>query len=196
MAPAWPATYAITAPIDVTGTITAKTLTCTNLAVGNKEYDGNATAAINKSSITGLISGETLAAGPTAAFAYQNAGNSKTVTVHTTLRNRGGGGLASNYTLAYTSVTASINKAEGAYCHKQNGASAVKYPRLRGTTPRLAGLVLWSVQWRKLERLSHFGQLHPQECRQRQGCQCQRHHAGRHGRQRLRSVSYHQYVHR
>ena len=32
--------YAITAPTDVTGTITAKTLTWTNLAVGNKEYDG------------------------------------------------------------------------------------------------------------------------------------------------------------
>ncbi|QYG06456.1 YDG domain-containing protein [Janthinobacterium sp. PAMC25594] len=102
--------YTVTAPIDVTGTITAKTLTWTNLAVGSKEYDGNATASINKGSITGLVSGETLAAGPTAAFADKNAGNGKTVTVHTTLGN-GGGGLASNYTLADTSVTANITKA-------------------------------------------------------------------------------------
>ncbi|WP_257572041.1 S-layer family protein, partial [Janthinobacterium sp. UMAB-60] len=102
--------YTVTAPTNVTGTITAKTLTWTNLAVDNKEYDGNATAAINKGSITGLVSGETLAAGPTAAFADKNAGNGKTVTVHTTLGN-GGGGLASNYTLADTSVTANITKA-------------------------------------------------------------------------------------
>ncbi|OYO25476.1 S-layer family protein, partial [Janthinobacterium sp. PC23-8] len=101
--------YTVTAPTDVTGTITAKTLTWTNLAVDNKEYDGNATAAINNGSITaGLISGETLASGPTAAFADKNAGNNKTVTVHTTLGNGGGGGLASNYTLADTTVLASI----------------------------------------------------------------------------------------
>ncbi|WP_332862930.1 YDG domain-containing protein, partial [Janthinobacterium svalbardensis] len=99
--------YIVTAN-GLTGTITAKTLTWTNLAVGNKEYDGNATAAINKGSITGLISGETLTAGPTAAFADQNAGNGKTVTVSTLLGNGGGGGLASNYTLADTSVTANI----------------------------------------------------------------------------------------
>ncbi|WP_076571599.1 YDG domain-containing protein [Janthinobacterium sp. TND4EL3] len=103
--------YTVTAPTNVTGTITAKTLTWTNLAVANKEYDGNATAAINKGSITGLISGETLAAGPTAAFADKNAGNGKTVTVHTTLGNGSGGGLASNYTLADTSLTANITKA-------------------------------------------------------------------------------------
>ncbi|MGK5011526.1 YDG domain-containing protein [Janthinobacterium sp. MDB2-8] len=100
--------YTLTAPTGVTGTITAKTLTWTNLAVDNKEYDGNATAAINKGSITGLISGETLTAGPTAAFADKNAGNGKTVTVGATLGNGGGGGLASNYTLADTSVTANI----------------------------------------------------------------------------------------
>ncbi|QYG07296.1 YDG domain-containing protein [Janthinobacterium sp. PAMC25594] len=100
--------YTVTAPTNVTGTITAKTLTWTNLAVDNKEYDGNATAAINKGSITGLVSGETLTAGPTAAFADQNAGNGKTVTVSTLLGNGGGGGLASNYTLANTSVTANI----------------------------------------------------------------------------------------
>ncbi|OHV98798.1 hypothetical protein AKG95_06305, partial [Janthinobacterium lividum] len=100
--------YTLTAPTDVTGTITAKTLTWINLAVDNKEYDGNATAAINKGSITGLVSGETLAAGPAAAFADKNAGNGKTVTVHTTLGNGGGGGLASNYTLADTTVLASI----------------------------------------------------------------------------------------
>jgi filamentous hemagglutinin family protein len=103
--------YALDAPTSVTGTITAKTLTWTNLAVDNKEYDGNATAAINKGSITGLVSGEALAAGPTAAFADKNAGNGKTVIVHTTLGNGGGGGLASNYTLADTSVTADISKA-------------------------------------------------------------------------------------
>jgi len=103
--------YALDAPTSVTGTIAVKTLTWTNLAVDNKEYDGNATAAINKGSITGLVSGEALAAGPTAAFADKNAGNGKTVIVHTTLGNGGGGGLASNYTLADTSVTADISKA-------------------------------------------------------------------------------------
>ncbi|WP_219137188.1 YDG domain-containing protein, partial [Janthinobacterium sp. UMAB-60] len=99
--------YTVTAPTGVTGTITAKTLSWTNLAVDNKEYDGNATAAINKGSITGLVSGEALKTGSIAAFADKNAGNSKVVTVHTTLGN-GSGGLASNYTLADASVTASI----------------------------------------------------------------------------------------
>ncbi|MBH2072518.1 MAG: hypothetical protein I8H90_26770, partial [Burkholderiales bacterium] len=103
--------YTVTAPTNVTGTITPKTLTWTNLAVDNKEYDGSETAAINKGSITGLVSGETLAAGPTAAFADKNAGNNKVVTVHTALNNGSGGGLASNYTLADTSVTANISKA-------------------------------------------------------------------------------------
>ncbi|QDG71056.1 YDG domain-containing protein [Janthinobacterium tructae] len=103
--------YTLDAPTNVTGTITPKTLTWTNLAVDNKEYDGSETAAINKGSITGLISGETLAAGPTAAFADKNAGNNKVVTVHTALNNGSGGGLASNYTLADTSVTANISKA-------------------------------------------------------------------------------------
>ena len=102
--------YTLDAPTSVTGTITAKTLTWNNLAVDNKEYDGNATAAINKGSITGLISGETLTAGPTATFADKNAGNGKTVTVSTLLGNGSGGGLASNYTLADTSVMANITQ--------------------------------------------------------------------------------------
>ncbi|WP_426056732.1 YDG domain-containing protein [Janthinobacterium sp. PSPC2-1] len=102
--------YTLDAPTSVTGTITAKTLTWNNLAVDNKEYDGNTTAAINKGSITGLVSGETLTAGPTAAFADKNAGNGKTVTVSTLLGNGGGGGLASNYTLADTSVMANITQ--------------------------------------------------------------------------------------
>ncbi|PIG30276.1 filamentous hemagglutinin family protein [Janthinobacterium sp. 35] len=100
--------YTLDAPTSVTGTITAKTLTWTNLAVENKEYDGNETAAINKGSITGYVSGEGLVSGSTAAFADQNAGNNKVVTVHTTLGNGSGGGLASNYTLADTTVLASI----------------------------------------------------------------------------------------
>ncbi|MBH2067593.1 MAG: filamentous hemagglutinin N-terminal domain-containing protein [Burkholderiales bacterium] len=103
--------YSVANPTNVTGTITAKTLTWTNLAVGNKEYDGSTTASINKGSITGYVSGEGLISGSTAAFADKNAGNGKTVTVHTTLNNGSGGGLASNYTLADTSVTANITKA-------------------------------------------------------------------------------------
>ncbi|WP_454775319.1 YDG domain-containing protein [Janthinobacterium tructae] len=100
--------YTLDAPTSVTGTITAKTLTWTNLAVENKEYDGNATAAINKGSITGYVNGEGLVSGSSAAFADKNAGNNKVVTVHTTLGNGSGGGLASNYTIADTTLTSSI----------------------------------------------------------------------------------------
>ncbi|WP_258001200.1 YDG domain-containing protein [Janthinobacterium sp. ROICE36] len=100
--------YSITTPTNVTGTITPKVLSWNNLAVANKVYDGNETAAINKGSITGLVPGEMLAVGPAAAFADKNAGNAKTVTVRTTLGNGGDGTLASNYTLADTTVLASI----------------------------------------------------------------------------------------
>ncbi|WP_426086115.1 YDG domain-containing protein [Janthinobacterium sp. PSPC1-1] len=100
--------YTLDAPTSVTGTITPKALSWTNLAVDNKEYDGNETAAINKGSITGYVSGEGLISGSTAAFADKNAGNNKVVTVRTTLGNGSGGGLASNYTLVDTTVLASI----------------------------------------------------------------------------------------
>ncbi len=100
--------YTVTAPTGITGTITAKTLTWVNLALDpSKEYDGNTTASINKGSITGMVGGETLTSGSIATYADKNVGNNKTVTIHTTLGN-GSGGLASNYTLADTTLTSSI----------------------------------------------------------------------------------------
>uniref|UniRef100_UPI002FCD7000 beta strand repeat-containing protein n=1 Tax=Janthinobacterium svalbardensis TaxID=368607 RepID=UPI002FCD7000 len=100
--------YTLDAPTSVTGTITAKALSWSGLTVASKEYNGNRGASITGGGITGYVSGETLTAASSGMFADQNAGNGKTVTVSTLLGNGGGDGLASNYTLADTSVTANI----------------------------------------------------------------------------------------
>ncbi|KAB8042756.1 YDG domain-containing protein [Janthinobacterium aquaticum] len=103
--------YSITSPGTITGTITPKALSWASLSVGDKEYDGNTTASISKATISGLVGSQELTTSRTATFADQNAGNNKTVTVHATLSDGGSGGttgLASNYTFADATVTASI----------------------------------------------------------------------------------------
>ena len=89
-------------------TITPKALGWTGLTASNKVYDGNTTANVTGGSITGLVTGETLAVASGGVFSDQNAANGKTVTVSSTLGNGSGGGLASNYTLANATTTANI----------------------------------------------------------------------------------------
>eukprot|EP01133_Synstelium_polycarpum_P019994 gene19994-23960_t len=100
--------YTLSTPTGVTGTISAKQLSWNNLAVSDKVYDGNNGATITGGSLSGFVGGETLTSASTGSFSDKNAANGKTVTVNTTLGNGGGGGLASNYTLANATMTANI----------------------------------------------------------------------------------------
>jgi len=86
--------------------ILAKVLQISGTTVDGKTYDGNTTASVNAGTLTGLVAGETLGLGATGDFDSANAGARK-VTVEYTLID--GGGMASNYTLADTAHSATID---------------------------------------------------------------------------------------
>ena len=91
-----------------TGSITAKQLTLTGAAVANKVYDGTTLATLTANgTLTGLVGNETLnLTNEAAAFTTASVGTGKTVNITATLAD--GTGLASNYTLASTTVYANI----------------------------------------------------------------------------------------
>ncbi len=102
--------YQLAAPVTTTANIDKATLTVTGIVADNKTYDGNATATLsNGGYLNGLLSGEQLQYYPTgASFDNKDAGTGKTVTATYTLSD-GVGGLAANYQLAATPVTATAN---------------------------------------------------------------------------------------
>ena len=105
------ANYTISNPTGLSANITPKALTVTGMTAGNKVYDGNTAATLAGGSLSGLVSGETLAVlGGSGAFADKNAGNGKAVTV-SGISIADGTGLASNYTVSNpTGLTASITQ--------------------------------------------------------------------------------------
>ncbi|GFE62025.1 filamentous hemagglutinin N-terminal domain-containing protein [Geobacter sp. AOG2] len=94
---------------NVKGTVTVapKTITAT-ATVSDKVYDGTTTATLTSLTLSGLVGSQTLTTSATATFSDKNAGDGKTVTVVTTATD--GTGKASNYTIATTTTTASIEK--------------------------------------------------------------------------------------
>ena len=105
------ANYTISNPTGLSANITPKALTVTGMTAGNKVYDGNTAATLAGGSLSGLVSGETLAvSGGSGAFADKNAGNGKAVTV-SGISIADGTGLASNYTVSNpTGVTGNITQ--------------------------------------------------------------------------------------
>ncbi|NBV19941.1 YDG domain-containing protein, partial [Janthinobacterium sp.] len=100
--------YTLTAPTDVTGTVTAKVLTFSGMTAGDKVYDGGTGAILGGGTLDGLVGKETLTVASSGEFSDKNVGNSKVVTVSSNLADGSNGGLASNYTVANFGVTASI----------------------------------------------------------------------------------------
>ena len=93
---------------DGTATITAATLTVSGSTAANKTYDGT-TAATLSGSLTGLISGDTVALSQSGTFSDKNAGTGKTVSYTSSVS----GTDAGNYVLASGSgsTTADISAA-------------------------------------------------------------------------------------
>ena len=88
-----------------TFTISKKALTVSGTSASGKTYNGNTTAAINVGTLSGFVNSETVSATASGTFNNQNAG-SRTATASYTLVN--GTGLASNYSLANTTHSATI----------------------------------------------------------------------------------------
>ena len=92
---------------SLTGAITPKALTVTGSVAANKTYDGTASATVTASTLSGFIAGETLSVTSVGLFADKNAATNKNVSASYTLSNDLG--LASNYTAANSSLTATIS---------------------------------------------------------------------------------------
>lgn len=101
--------YTLTQPTDVTVNITTKLLGFASATATNKEYDGNAIAAVTAVVFSGLVDGESLVLGTdytaTGMFDSANVGTGKTVTVTPVLNSTE---RANNYTL-FGTVDATAN---------------------------------------------------------------------------------------
>ena len=105
--------YTVTNPTGVTGSITQKVLTVTNVIAAGKTYDGASTATLTGGTLNGLVGSETVGlSGVTGAFADANAGIAKAITVTgATLADGSNGGLAGNYTVSNpTGLSADITR--------------------------------------------------------------------------------------
>jgi hypothetical protein len=93
---------------STTADITAATLTVSGTSAANKTYDGTAAATLS-ASLSGLVSGDTVALGQSGAFSDKNAATGKTVSYISSLS----GSDAGNYVLASSSgtTTADISRA-------------------------------------------------------------------------------------
>jgi hypothetical protein len=100
--------YTLTQPTGITANISPKALTVIGTSIGNKVYDGTATAPISGGSLVGVVAGDAVALNEAASFSQSNVGTGLAVTVANTLTNNGAG----NYTLTQpTGFTANITPA-------------------------------------------------------------------------------------
>jgi hypothetical protein len=90
-------------------TINRNALTMTGQTAADKTFDGLSAAVTMLGTVSGLVGTETLAVSGTGTFADPNVGIGKTVTIALTLANGTNGGLASNYSIADATTTATIN---------------------------------------------------------------------------------------
>ncbi len=102
--------YTLSPVADTVATISRKPLVPT-VSVASKVYDGTTTAALNYTSLAGLVGAETVTvSNPTGTFDTRHVGVNKLVTASTpVLANGTNGGLASNYFLPTpTGLTADV----------------------------------------------------------------------------------------
>ncbi|MGJ7914093.1 YDG domain-containing protein [Massilia sp. LXY-6] len=99
--------YSLTLPGSVVASIGQKALTVSGITAADRVYDGSTSASVSASgaSLQGLVQGDDVRVSATGAFADQNAGKGKTVTLNSSF-----GGLdAPNYAITgQASATASI----------------------------------------------------------------------------------------
>jgi filamentous hemagglutinin family protein len=124
-------------------TVDKATVSVTGAAANNKTYDGSTAATLgNTGTLSGMAYGEALGLNVTgASFADATAGIGKTVTATYNLAN--GTGLASNYQLAATPVTAAadINKASLTVTANNDSRTAGGAPYAGGNGVSYSGFV-------------------------------------------------------
>jgi hypothetical protein len=106
------ANYTLTQP-SFTANITAKSLSITTATIASKIYNGSAASGtVTPGTLSGFVVTETVVvSSATGVYADANVGTGKIATVTYTLGNGSNGGLATNYSLASTSATGDITKA-------------------------------------------------------------------------------------
>ncbi|WP_090143255.1 YDG domain-containing protein, partial [Limnohabitans sp. DM1] len=105
--------YTVTEQANTTADIHKKAVTLDSITAASKTYDGSTTATVVSGTISGTITGETLAISGSGSFLDKNVANGKTVTIAdvTTLTPANGSGDWANYSLSTTgslSTTAHI----------------------------------------------------------------------------------------
>ncbi|MGC6517074.1 MAG: YDG domain-containing protein, partial [Candidatus Puniceispirillaceae bacterium] len=90
--------------------ISPKTLTMTTISVADKIYDGDNSASVSATGLTGFVNSETVTALVQGNFADANAGSNKNVSVTFALANGTNGGKANNYQLASVTRQADITQ--------------------------------------------------------------------------------------
>jgi hypothetical protein len=92
--------YSLASGQTTTAHITPKSLTAT-VSATDKVYDGNRSASVTLSALTGVVGSETLTASGSGTFNTEDVATANLVTVNSTsLADGSNGGLASNYSLA------------------------------------------------------------------------------------------------
>jgi len=106
--------YSVSAPADLTASITPKAVSVSGLSASDKVYDGSTAATVNTAaaSLNGLVSGDVLNVKASGTFSDKNAATGKTVTLASSYA----GADAGNYSITdQTSSTASISQATLTY---------------------------------------------------------------------------------
>jgi hypothetical protein len=106
------ANYTLTQP-SFTANITAKALSITTATIASKPYNGStASGTVTAGTLSGFVGTETVVVSSAiGVYADANVGTGKIATVSYALGNGSNGGLATNYSLASTSATGDITKA-------------------------------------------------------------------------------------
>lgn len=100
--------YTVVDQTSTTATITAATMTVTNISAYEKVYDGTKTALLNSSSMsyTGLLAGDTVGITPVGTFVNKHVGSNKMINLSYTFS------VTANYQISYQATsTASITPA-------------------------------------------------------------------------------------
>ena len=101
--------YSITDQSSTTASITPKALTISGTTAAGKTYNGNTATTLSLGTLSGFVANETVSATASGTFDSKNAG-SRTATAVYSLVDGTNGGLASNYSLANTTHSATIAK--------------------------------------------------------------------------------------
>jgi filamentous hemagglutinin family protein len=124
--------------VSTTADILRKSLTLSGVSASNKTYDGSTAATLTGGSLSGLVGSETLALNLSGQFANPNAGSNKPVTGSAALGD--GSGLAANYVLASSALSATADIAPKALT--LSGVTAANKTYDATTTVNLGGGVL------------------------------------------------------